>query len=316
VGDLLPPEQRKVGFAMQSLLIGLGAILASALPWLLAKGFGLTGEVMGPGGRIPLTVHIAFYVGAAVFFGAVLYTILTTREHPPADPAAFAAENAASAGVGRAFTEIFAGLKNMPPVMRRLAVVQFFTWLGLFCLWIYFSPAIARSLFGGEPGSPAYQRGIEWGGVCFATYNGVAFAFAFVLVPLARRFSALSLHRVCLIAAALGLISAGFWTNPRLLLVSMVGLGVGWASILSMPYALLANAIPAERMGFYMGVFNFFIVLPQIVAATLLGFIVTHLFGGHAIYAVTFGGVSMLIAAMALSWVKAETLPVDNSSER
>jgi maltose/moltooligosaccharide transporter len=306
VGDLLPPSQRKVGFAMQSLLIGLGAVLSSALPWLLTQVFGISGAIMGPGGRIPLTVHVSFYVGAAVFFGAVLYTILTTREHPPADPAAFAAQKAATTGVGRAFTEIFSGLKGMPPVMRRLAVVQFFTWLGLFCLWIYFSPAIARSLFGGEPGTAAYQRGIEWGGICFATYNGVAFGFAFLLVRLARRFSALALHRACLVAAALGLLSAGFWSDPRWLLVSMVGIGVGWASILSMPYALLANAIPAARMGFYMGVFNFFIVLPQIVAATLLGPVVTHVFGGMAIRAVTVGGISMLIAAVALSWVRDE----------
>jgi maltose/moltooligosaccharide transporter len=306
VGDLLPPQQRKVGFAMQSLLIGLGAVLAFLLPWLLALIFGFTAEVMGPGGRIPLVVHLSFYAGAVVFFGAVLYTVLKTREYPPADPVAFAAETAATAGVGRAFTEIIAGMKNMPPVMHRLGVVQFFTWLGLFCMWIYFSPAIARSLFGGAPGSVEYQRGIEWGGVCFAIYSGVAFAFAFALVPLARRFSARTLHRVCLIAAASGLISAGFWTNQYGLLVSMVGVGVGWASILSMPYALLANAIPPARMGFYMGVFNFFIVIPQILAATLLGPVVTQLFGGQSIYAVVLGGVSMLIAAAALSWVPSE----------
>ena len=307
VGDLLPPEQRKGGFATQSLFIGLGAVLSSSLPWLLTQVFGIGGDAMGPGGRIPLGVHISFYVGAAVFFGAVLYTVITTPEHPPADPAAFAAENAATAGVGRAFSEIFAGLKSMPVVMRRLAVVQFFTWFALFCLWIYFSPAIARSLFGGEPGSPAYQRGIEWGGVCFATYNGVAFVFAFFLIPLARRFSALALHRACLMAAALGLLSVGFWKDPQWLLLSMVGVGIGWASILSMPYALLANAIPAHRMGFYMGVFNFFIVLPQIVAATALGFVVAHAFDGQSIYAVGLGGVSLIIAATALSWVRTET---------
>ncbi len=308
VGDLLPPAQRKVGFAMQSVLIGLGAILSSALPWLLTNAFGLTPGETAEGSRIPLTVHISFYIGAAIFFGAVLYTVLTTREHPPADLAAFEAEKAATAGVGRAFGEIFAGLKTMPPTMRRLAVVQFFTWLGLFCLWIYFAPAIARSLFGGEPGSPEYQRGIEWGGVCFATYNGVAFAFAFALIPLSQRFSARAIHRVCLVAAALGLLTVGAWPSPGWLLLSMVGVGIGWASILSMPYALLANAIPPARMGFYMGVFNFFIVLPQIVASTLLGPLVARAFGGEAIHAVLLGGASLLLAALALSWVDAEPM--------
>jgi maltose/moltooligosaccharide transporter len=182
--------------------------------------------------------------------------------------------------------------------------VQFFTWLGLFCMWIYFAPAIAHGIFGGEPGSAAYQRGIEWGGVCFATYNGVAFVFAFALVRLARRFSALVLHRACLAAAGLGLLSVALWHDPHWLLLSMAGVGIGWASILSMPYALLANAIPAERMGFYMGVFNFFIVIPQILAATVLGPIVDRVLHGHVLPAVLIGGASMLVAMVALSWVK------------
>lgn len=303
VGDLLPPEQRKVGFAMQSIFIGFGAILSSALPWLLTNVFDLASGVSAGGSQIPAAVHVAFYIGAAVFFGAVLYTVLTTREHPPADLAAFEKEKAASAGVGRAFVEILSGLKTMPRLMRRLAVVQFFTWLGLFCLWIYFAPAIARSVFGGEPGTPAYQRGVEWGGVCFATYNGVAFAFAFALIPLARRYSARAIHRVALVAAALGLLTVGVWRDPVWLLLSMVGVGIGWASILSMPYALLANALPPARMGFYMGVFNFFIVLPQIAASTLLGPVVARFFHGQALYAVMLGGASMLLAALALSWV-------------
>jgi maltose/moltooligosaccharide transporter len=188
--------------------------------------------------------------------------------------------------------------------MRRLAVVQFFTWLGLFCLWIYFTPAIARSVFGGTPGSPEYQRGVEWGGVCFSTYNGLAFAVSFALVALAKRgVSARAMHRVGLLCAATGLLSAGFWRQPEALLVSMVLVGIGWATILSMPYALLANAIPAARMGFYMGVFNFFIVLPQILAATVLGGVVKHFLGGRAMPVVMLGGASMLIAALALQWV-------------
>ena len=302
VADLLPPAQRQVGFAMQSLLIGLGAVLSSALPWLLTR-FGLV-EIGDGAGGIPRSVHLAFYVGAAVYITAVLYTIVTTPEFPPeAVPAAPPGHGALSF-----FGEIKQGIVQMPHVMRRLAVVQFFTWLGLFCMWIYFTPAIAREVFGGTPGTSAYQRGLEWGGVCFATYNGVAFAVSFVLVALAGRgVPAKLLHRGGLLCAAVGLGSVAFLKSPALLIGAMALVGVGWATILSMPYALLANAIPAHQMGFYMGVFNFFIVLPQILAATLLGPIVEHLLGGRAMLAVLAGGACMLAAAVALTWVPAET---------
>jgi maltose/moltooligosaccharide transporter len=300
VADLLPPAQRQVGFAMQSLLIGLGAVLSSALPWLLTH-FGLV-EAGSADGGIPWSVKLSFYIGAVVYIIAVLYTVLTTEEHPP-EPA----EVAAAKAPGSFFADVARGITQMPHVMRRLALVQFFTWLGLFCLWIYFTPAIARAVFGGTPGSPEYQQGLEWGGVCFATYNGVAFAVSFVLVALAGRgVPAKLLHRAGLLCAGAGLVSVGFVRTPELLLLSMVGVGIGWATILSMPYALLANSIPPAQMGFYMGVFNFFIVLPQILAATLLGPVVEHLLGGRAIAAVMAGGACMLAAAVALSWVPEE----------
>lgn len=300
VADLLPPKQRQVGFAMQSLMIGLGAVLSSYLPWLLTQLGVVSTEATGSG--IPRSVHLSFVIGAGVYFLAVLYTIVTTKEHPP-EP-----ETTPHAGAATSFvTEIIQGIRQMPLVMRRLAVVQFFTWLGLFCLWIYFTPAIARDIFHGTPGSPEYQQAVEWGGTCFGTYNGVAFVVAFLLVALARQgVPAKRLHRFGLVCAGAGLLSVGFIERPALLQVSMVGVGIGWATILSMPYALLANSIPAAQMGFYMGVFNFFIVLPQIIAATLLGPIVQHLMGGHALAAVVTGGVCLLVAAVALSWVPEE----------
>jgi maltose/moltooligosaccharide transporter len=299
VGDLLPPDQRQLGFSMQSLLIGLGAVSSSALPWFLTNVVGVAADPH-PGGGIPHTVHLAFYLGSAIFLGAVLYTIITTGERPPA-PA-----GAAPAADGPAAPGIIAGILAMPLVMRRLAVVQFFTWLGLFCLWIYFTPAIARQVFGGVPGSPEYLRGVEWGGVCFAVYNGVAFGFAFVLVALAGLgVPTKALHAFGLVCAGLGLLSVALWHQQYGLLVSMAGIGIGWATILAMPYALLANAIPASRMGFFMGVFNFFIVLPQIVASTVLGPVVQHVFGGRAMLAVVAGGGSMLLAALALLRVPA-----------
>ncbi len=304
VGDLLPPDQRKVGYAMQSLLIGLGAVLSSSLPWLLTNVFGVSSGAVEGGNAIPWSVHLAFYIGAVVFLVAVVYTIVTTCEHPPENLAAFEAEKRRTAGVGHAVKEILGGFTTMPPLMRRLAVVQFFTWLGLFCMWIYFAPAIARKVFGGEPGTPAYQEGVEWAGVCFSVYNGVAFLFALVLIALVKRFSARSVHAACLVCGGLGLLATGLWTAKTGLLVSMVGVGIAWASILALPYALLANVVPAHRMGFFMGVFNYFIVIPQILAATLLGPMVDGLFGGAAMPVVMLGGASLLVAAAMLAFVK------------
>jgi maltose/moltooligosaccharide transporter len=295
--DLTPPRQRTRAFAMQSLLIGLGAVLSSVLPWLLANVFGVRGALVE--GEIPWVVHLSFYLGAAVFIGAVLVTVLTTRERPPADLVAFQREKEATAGLGHALVAILRGFGQMPLLMRRLAVVQFFTWLGLFCMWIYFTPAVARKIFGGEPGSLAYQEGVEWGGVCFGVYNFVAFLFAFALVALARRLSAQVLHTICLTCAGAGLVATGFVTHPYWLILCMIGVGIGWASILSMPYALLSSTLPPERMGFFMGVFNCFIVLPQILAATLLGPIVNRFFNDNAMAAVMLGGGAMLAAALA-----------------
>jgi maltose/moltooligosaccharide transporter len=442
VGDLLPTEQRKSGFAMQSLLIGLGAVLSSALPYLLTNGFGVSNEatVKSP---IPPAVRLAFYIGSVVFFVAVLYTILTTKEYPPEDPAAFAKMKAESAGAGRAFHEIFAGIGSMPKAMRQLAVVQFFTWFALFCMWLYFVPAVATGVFHGQtlgirdpadgsqlasgtgpfymaeaatianayearkkelaeeaarqtgpkpwtdailqmfglkppppdpgeridefalraliatnvtkaghagkeeqessvvqtfaaallrhkvttsPDSPEipavaaeihrslaaarrYQQGAAWGGVCFAAYNGTAFLFAFALLALVRKFAARSIHRVCLVCGGGGLMLAVVMHQQYLLIGCMVLVGVAWASILSMPYAMLSNAIPAQKMGFYMGVFNFFIVIPQILAAVGLGTLMKSVLGDNPMNAVLLGGCSMVAAGLCVGLVSKD---VDN----
>jgi maltose/moltooligosaccharide transporter len=301
VGDMLPQDQRKTGFAMQSLLIGLGAVLSSALPYALTNWLGVTDA--GAQSAIPRTVQLSFYIGSAVFLAAVVYTITTTQEYPPDDLAEFRRLNAASTGVSRGFGEILRGITSMPKAMRQLAVVQFFTWFAMFCMWIYFVPAVATKIFGGLPGSPEYQRGNEWGGVCFSMYNGTAFVFAFVLLGLVRRFSPRSIHRLSLIAGGVGLVLAVAVRDQYLLLFSMLLVGIAWASILSMPYAMLSNAIPAEKMGFYMGVFNFFIVLPQILASAGLGLLMTHFLGGNPLNAVLLGGCSMIIAGLCVGLV-------------
>ncbi|MDQ8202906.1 MFS transporter [Pelagicoccus sp. SDUM812003] len=303
VGDLLPEDQRKTGFAMQSLLIGLGAVAASSLPWLFTNVFGLASGA-AEGSAIPLSVKLSFYIGSVIFFVAVLYTVLTTKEKPPADLEAFEEEKRKSAGVGHMFSEIFQGIFSMPKAMKQLSVAQFFTWLGLFCLWLYFTPAVATRLFGGVVGDADYQKGVEWAGVCLSAYNFIAFLFSFALIALTKRFSAKGIHTVCLTLGAVGLVSTNFISSPELLLVSMVGVGIAWASILSMPYAMLSNVIPGTKMGFYMGVFNFFIVIPQIVASLGLGPIVKHLLANDASLAVVAGGIAFLVAAFSLRFVE------------
>ena len=301
VGDKLDKKQRKVGFAMQSLLIGLGAVLSSSLPYILTNWFNVSNESEG---AIPQTVKIAFYVGAGVFFAAVLYTIITTEEYPPEDMEAFSKMKHETAGVGNAFKEIFQGIGSMPKTMKQLALVQFFTWFGLFCMWIYFIPAVATYIFrGADHSSAEYQAGAEWGGVCFSVYNGVAFVFAFLLLLLVRKFSAKGIHTTCLVVGALGLLSVAFVAEAKLLLASMFCVGIAWASILSMPYAMLANAIPGNKMGFYMGIFNFFIVLPQIAASLGLGLVMSVFLAGSTMNAVLLGGVSLLIAAFCVRFV-------------
>lgn len=302
VGDMLPPRQRKFGFAMQSLLIGLGAVLSSALPWILTNLFGMSNEPTGDS-PIPMTVHIAFYAGSLIFFGAVLFTILRTREYPPEDMEAFRKMKAEGAGPLHAFKEIFEGILSMPKVMRQLAIPQFFTWFALFCLWINFVPAVASSLYDADPASAAYRSGAEWAGVCFSIYNFVAFFFSFFLLMLVKRFSAKSIHTVCLAVGGLGMASVSFINNPHLLILSMIGIGIAWASILAMPYAMLSNGIPGEKMGFYMGVFNFFIVLPQIFASLGLGWVLRTFLQNNAMNAVLLGGASLLVAAVTLRLV-------------
>jgi maltose/moltooligosaccharide transporter len=268
---------------------------------VLTNWLGVTGHAGS--GMIPRTVQLSFYAGSAVFLAAVLYTILTTREYPPPDLEQFRKLKASSAGVGNVLRGIFGGIGEMPRAMRQLAVVQFFTWFALFCMWIYFVPAVATKVFGGVPGTPEYQRGNEWGGVCFSVYNGTAFLFSCLLLALVKRFAPRSLHRIFLIAGGAGLLLAVLSPHQYSLLLSMVLVGIAWASILSMPYAMLANAIPAERMGFYMGVFNFFIVLPQILTSLGLGLLMERLLGNDPMMAVLLGGCSMILAGLCVGFV-------------
>lgn len=300
VGDILPEGQRKTGYAMQSVMIGAGAVIASFLPQILTA-CGVSTEA--PLGHIPNTVKYSFYIGAVVLIVAILATIKTTPEYPPADMEEFNKLKKQTFNPFKTVQEMFRAFITMPVTMRRLAVVQFFTWAAFMVMWVYFTPGIASGVFHAAPGTPAYETAANWGSSCFGIYNGVAFVFAFALLWLTTKFSAKAIHIVCLTVGGLGLGSLGLTLlgvqfTQMGLIFPMVCIGIAWSSILSMPYAMLSNALPADKMGFYMGVFNFFIVIPQICVNLFFGPFMKHVLGGSAIAAVGVGGLFLFIAAV------------------
>jgi len=302
VADLLPEEQRTRGFAMQSLFIGLGAVIASALPWMMTNVFHVQSESNGR--SIPLAVRLSFYAGAIAFLGAVMWTIASTKEYPPDDLEAFAEMKRAKSGLSASAAEILRSIGHMPLIMKRLAWVQLFTWLGLFCMWLYFPVAVAHNVFGApDQNSPVYTQGVEWAGICFGLYSAVCFAFSFALPALARALGRKTTHSLCLLCGAAGLLSVGVIHNQYLLLLSMTGVGVAWASILAMPYAILAGSLPAGKTGVYMGIFNFFITIPEITASLFFGWVMLHPLHNNRLAAVVAGGCFMILAALLVKRV-------------
>jgi maltose/moltooligosaccharide transporter len=261
-----------------------------------------------PGG-IPLTVKYSFQIGAVVFLGAVLWTVASTGEHPPEDMEAFDRARRDGRSIGAVFGEIGSALREMPRTMAQLAVVQLFTWLGLFCMWLFFVPATARHVFGAtDPQSPLYTQGMEWGGFAFAFYSITCFIVALALPRIAATTSRKAVHSGALVCGAVALLSLGAIHDKYVLLLTMVGVGIAWASILSMPYAILSNALPAHRMGVYMGVFNFFIVIPEILASVAFGPLIRALFGqdnpNAPLYVVMAGGLCLFTAALCMTFVR------------
>jgi maltose/moltooligosaccharide transporter len=370
VGDKLPEEQRTSGFAMQSFFIGIGSLIAAVLPWTFTNVFHFSNQAGA--GQVPDSVRWSFYFGAAALFLSVLYTIFTTKEYPPSDMAAFEAEKAKS-GFLDGVKETFLGIFKMPKTMQQLAVVQFFSWFAMFCMWIYTTNAVTsnvynmkidRALFtkvetavtkaaadattpkerkaaavlsgsvaeinrfqkGGDQivasvnlashfqkdstnftadeqaqfkrVNSEFNTGADWLGWCSFVRNLIAALFAFLLPVIAARTSRKVTHTLCLIVGGLGLFSIQFVHSPQLLLVSMGMVGIAWASILSVPYAMLAGALPENKMGYYMGVFNFFIVIPQLVAAFGLGAVVNNIFNGQTMPIIAIGGISMILAGL------------------
>ena len=298
VTDKLPDDQRTQGFSMQSVFIGLGSVVASMLPWMMANWFHVSNKLIDSE-NIPATVRYSFYIGAVAFIVAVLYTIITSTEYPPADITERQKKREEKKGFGGGAGEIFHAIRTMPNRMRKLALIQFFTWPGLFLMWFYYSPAVARNVFGAvSEKDDLYTKGIEFAGLTLGYYNIVTFVFAFFLPLIAAKIGRKYTHMLCLLCGAAGLISVGFIHTPNMLFVSMTGVGIAWASILSMPYAMLGGCLPESKVGIYMGIFNFFIVLPEIIASLFFGWIMAHLLNNNRLLAVEIGGCMMILAAL------------------
>ncbi|MCK5857072.1 MAG: MFS transporter [Bacteroidales bacterium] len=370
VGDNLNKEQRNTGFVMQSFFIGIGAVVGSALPFIMTNWLDIPNTA--PEGIIPPSVKYSFYAGGAMFFLTVLWTVISSKEYSPEQLKEFdeRKQNVIEGHEGdkpvelglfikmsvifgalgllvativwcfeldekifilagiliffallmliallikakgnekNSLVEVFSDLLRMPKTMQQLSVVQFFTWLGLFAMWIYTTSGVTTHVFGAvDSKSQAYNDGADWVGILFMVYNGVAAAVAFGLPILAKYTNRKITHAISLSLGGLGLASMILFKDPNLLIIPMIGVGIAWASILSMPYAILTGSLPAHKMGIYMGIFNFFIVIPQILAATILGFIVKRFFDGDAMLALVVGGISLIIAAVMVLFVHDE----------
>ena len=310
VGDMLPDEQHTTGFSVQTFLIGFGAVVGSLLPSLMHNIFGLSNTAVA--GEVADNVKYAFYAGAAILLGSVLWTIVKTKEYSPAEMAEFNASGHAEEEKhrsGNGLLEILQDIIRMPKIMLQLGLCQFFAWFALFSMWVYSTPAIAEHLYGAtDPASQEYALAGDQVGELFSVYNFVAMLFALFLIPIAKRIGRKLTHAVCLTLGGLGLLSLYWLEDVTGMYFSMVGVGIAWASILAMPYAILSDSLPAEKMGTYMGIFNFFITIPQITNGLIHGWIVRECYQGHAIYALLTGGISLFFAAMAVMAVKEKRL--------
>lgn len=296
VADKLPDSQLNKGFIMQSLMIGLGGSIASALPWIMRNWAGM--DNIAAKGVIADNVKYSFYIGAFFFLSAVLYTVFFTNEYPPTEKEKEELAKESRHGFLGGVKDILNAITNMPPRMRIIALVQFFTWPGLFLMWFYYSVAVAYNVFGATSDTdPAFGDGRDFAGLTLAFYNVVTFLFSFVLPFIADKLGRKLTHAVCLTIGGLGLISVAFVTNKYMLYGCMTGVGIAWASILSMPYAMLSGVIPANKIGIYMGIFNFFIVLPEIIASLGFKWIMNNILDNDRLLAVQVGGFLMIIAA-------------------
>ena len=294
VADNLDDKQRSFGFAMQSMFIGLASFIAGYLPQVLVNWFHVSREKTN--GSIPQNILMSFYIGGVVFLVSVLFTVFRSKEYPPSENKS----NQHSEDKKGIFQEIWHSIVHMPIQMKRLALVNFITWPGLFLMWFYYSTGVASQLFHGDPisSSDIYTMGLEHANTTSAILNLVTFGFSFSLPFLVGKIGKKMTHVACLLIGGMGLISVYYVQQPNLLYVSMGLVGIAWASILSMPYSMLAGFIPEQKMGIYMGIFNFFIVLPEILASIFFGKIMSTYLHNDRLMAVQIGGCLLLLAGV------------------
>ncbi|HQV96043.1 MAG TPA: MFS transporter [Saprospiraceae bacterium] len=307
VADKLGTDQRTAGFAIQTGLIGIGAVIGSWLPTILTDWFGVSGTAVD--GGVPSNVIWSFFIGAIILLGAILLTIFTTSEYSPEELAKFEEKEESSNTLSNqnVISSIVTDFMNMPKTMIQLSMVQFCSWFALFGMWVYSTPAIAEHVYGlaaNDTKSPLFQQAGDKVGFIFGIYNLVATGFAFALPFIAKKIGRKYTHALSLVAGGIGLISIWYISDPNLLIFPMIGVGIAWASILAMPYAMLAGSIPAHKMGIYMGIFNFFITIPQIVNGLVSGPMIKYMYGNHAIYALMVAGGFMILGAIAAIFVK------------
>lgn len=305
VGDMLPKNQGTLGFSVQTILIGIGAVIGSMLPLWLNKFLKVSNEAAD--GLVADNVIYSFYIGAFLLVVTIVYTILTTKEYTPAELASFDGE-VVETDEKHSFSDIFKDFLNMPQQMKKLGIVQFFSWFALFTMWVYTTSAVATHHYGLSPmdtKSKAFNDAGDYVGYLFGLYNLVSIPVALlVLTPLAKLTSKRFTHFIALTLGGLGFISMYLITDPAYLWISMIGIGFAWASILAMPYAMLIEYLPQRKMGVFMGIFNYFIVLPQIVNGLIGGPIVDKAFNNHAIYYLLFGGVCLIIGGLYVLTIK------------
>ncbi len=310
VGDNLRADQHTLGFSVQTALIGIGAVVGSWLPYVLNKWFGIS-NIPTESSAIPLNLIYSFIIGALILVASILVTIFTTKEYSPEELEKFSDEIEHKDAIGETkdakLLDVFSDFAKMPETMRQLSWVQFFSWFGLFGMWVFTTPAIAQHIYGlsvNDTKSPEYQSAGDWVGIIFGVYNAVSAIVAFALPYIAKQIGRRKTHALSLVLGGIGLISMYFMPNKETLIFSMILVGFAWASILAMPYAILAGSIQPKKMGVYMGIFNFFIVIPQIINALIGGPLVKYVYNDHAIYAIVMSGVSFLLAAFLVLKVK------------
>lgn len=308
IGDNLPSSQRSLGFSVQTVLIGIGAVIGSALPYLFGKYFEISTH--SGTGIVPQNVLYSFYFGAIILLISVLWTVFTTKEYKPSELEAFERASTEQASVEKksGLLTIIEDFKKMPATMRKLGWVQFFSWFALFMMWVYMTPAVADHVFYKQQGDrdQLYSQAADWVGILFGVYNGVSAVYAIFLPRLVHQWGRVKCHSFALLVGGISLLSLFLIDSPMLLILPMIGIGIAWGSILTMPYAILSDSLPGSKMGVYMGIFNFFITFPQIVCGFFGGLIIKTFFNNVAIYGIMLGGLFMLLGAIAVRRIPEE----------